>query len=340
MASVYWLSGDNQQAYETYSTLLKLEPENIFFMIQMANTLLAANAKASAKNVFLDILKSDSLNHYILQQTGSCYSDLNVIDSAICYYNKALAVNPTDFVLLTKLSLLYIKTKNYEKGLELTENFRKADPTNKEVNRWCGYFYYLDRQYEQAISRFNEYLTLNTEGETSKFVNKYMGLALYKTEKYSLATKYFDAAFKADTSDSEVTFYLGVSLNRTFGLDSSITFLKKTLDLIMPANSFLSLIYSEMGDAYDHKHASDTALTFVYKAYQTDTTNNDMLFKIAYQYDYWMDDRTKALEYYKEYVKLEPESGNKDEYMSSRDYAKKRITEIGKNISIARTKKK
>jgi tetratricopeptide (TPR) repeat protein len=340
MASVYWLSGDNQRSYDTYEILLKLEPENIFFKIQMANTMLAANAKVSAKKILLDILKSDSLNHYILQQTGSCYNDLNVTDSAIYYYHKALAVNPADFVLLSKLSMLYIKTKNYDKGLELTENFRRADSTKKDVDKWCGYFYYLNKQYKPAITRFKEYLTQNTDAEASKFANKYLGMSLYKSDLLSPAINYFQAAYKADTSDSEVTFYLGVCLSRTFGLDSSIIFLKKTLDLIMPSNSFLAMIYSELGEAYDSKNETDTALTFIYKAYQTDTANLNLLFKLAYQYDYFFDDRDKALEYYKEYVRLEPESFNKDAYMSSRDYAKKRITEIGKNISIARTKKK
>src|SRR3989339_1547259 len=301
LANLYKITSDNQSAYETYSKLLLLDSENITFKIQMANTLLA---------------------------------------SAIYFNRKALEVNPNSIVLLTRLANLFIKTKNYQEGLQLTESFRQLDSTQKEVNKWCGYFYYLNKQYEPAIARFGQYNNQCGIGESSKFVNKYLGLSLYRLEQFQEAAHYFSEVYNADSTDSEVCFYLGVCHCRTFSPDTGLYFLSKTLNLITPENSFLAMIYSETGDAYNAKKETEKATEYIFKAYLTDSLNRVRMFKLAYQYDYEMDDRKTALAYYKKYLALVPEAKSNPESIgiSYKDFATKRIKDIGKNISIANRK--
>ena len=279
-------------------------------------------------------------NSYLLSQAGLCYSETNVFDSAIYFNRKALEVNPNSIVLLTRLANLFIKTKNYQEGLQLTESFRQLDSTQKEVNKWCGYFYYLNKQYEPAIARFGQYNNQCGIGESSKFVNKYLGLSLYRLEQFQEAAHYFSEVYNADSTDSEVCFYLGVCHCRTFSPDTGLYFLSKTLNLITPENSFLAMIYSETGDAYNAKKETEKATEYIFKAYLTDSLNRVRMFKLAYQYDYEMDDRKTALAYYKKYLALVPEAKSNPESIgiSYKDFATKRIKDIGKNISIANRK--
>ncbi|MHC1706876.1 MAG: tetratricopeptide repeat protein [Bacteroidales bacterium] len=340
MAALHTLTGNNQKAFEAFSKLALSDPENEYFILQMANSLYAAEAYYTAKKLYVGLLRKDSLNTWYLRQAGLCYTELKMTDSAMVYLDKTLQINNNDLLALSKLTNLYLNQKEYEAGLKLTESIREQDSTRKEINKLSGYFFYLLKQYEPSMQRFLQYLSQCQPGVPEKFGHKYMGLCLYKTENFQKAAEYFTEAYQADTTDAEVCFYLGVSYCRSMYSSEGIKYLNKTLNLILPSPEYLSKIYSEIGDAYNNQGDPLNALEYISKSWQADTTDPDWLFKLAYQYDYYLDDIKTALAYYQQHISLSSGKEENTEEMSYLDFSRKRVKEIGKGISISNYKRK
>jgi len=161
---------------------------------------------------------------------------------------------------------------------------------------------------------------------------KYLGLSYYKQEKYDTAVPFFRRAFYADTTDSEVCFYYGVSAYRSLEVDTGLIYLNRTFRLLMPPGKFLSTLYSELADAYTSKGSADTAIVLLTKALEAYPENNTLRFKIAYQYDFHLRKPYEALPYYREFLKnVVPGQDfvkNLPQQVSYSDYAKNRIREI------------
>ena len=83
-----------------------------------------------------------------------------------------------------------------------------------------------------------------------------------------------------------------------------VLYLNKTMNLILPTTQFLTTVYLEKAEAYNYLSKYDTALILIKKAYQLDSLNSTVVFRMAYQYDSWMMDQEQAIFYYKKYLKI------------------------------------
>jgi tetratricopeptide (TPR) repeat protein len=117
-------------------------------------------------------------------------------------------------------------------------------------------------------------------------------------------------------------------------LDTGLMMLNKTLALVLPDNDFVATIYSEIATAYISMNNSDTALAILMKAHEVCPENTNLLFKIAYQYDYYLQAPYKALPWYREFLIYAREPDEQEargpQQVSMIDYAKKRIQHIAK----------
>ncbi len=66
---------------------------------------------------------------------GDCYWELNNVDKAISYYNKAIKKNPNNFttpMILIKLGVAYESQKEYQKALDCYNQIKKDFPRSPE----------------------------------------------------------------------------------------------------------------------------------------------------------------------------------------------------------------
>jgi len=321
--------GNTSEAAGVCKKIVRLNPDNQFFIIQLSNLYYNDDEFDKAKELLVPLVRLDSLNPFILKQLGNCYTELNQPDSAIRFFRKVLERNPSDAGATGKLINLYIKTREVQKGLELSENYLIRDSVNDGILRLNGYCHYLLKNYPEAEKKFIKCRDL---GDGSKFAKKYLGLCYYKQDSFYKAEPMFGQAFRMDTTDAEVCFYYGVSAYRSMLLDTGLIYLNKTLTLLMPSDQFLSTLYIELASAYTMANQTDTAVGILKKAYETSPGNKKLLFKIAYQYDYYLLQPQKALPYYKDFLRnsSEPdqEVTNLPMQVSYYDYTKKRIKQI------------
>jgi len=102
----------------------------------------------------------------------------------------------------------------------------------------------------------------------------------------------------------------------------------------MPSDQFLTTLYIELAAAYNMNGRADTALVLLLSAYEGSPKNNNLAFKIAYQYDYYLRKPQEALPYYKIFIRDRKETGevvsNNPQEISYSEYARNRIKEISR----------
>ena len=321
--------GDFKQAISYCRKLVDLYPENSFFTIQLANLFYSTDDFRTTKEILLPFYRQDSMNSYVLKQLANSCNELLQVDSAVQFYEKYLDIVPYDAGITGKLTNLFIRKRNYEAGLCLTEMYLAHDSSNAGILKLNAYCSYLLKEYETAAQKFSKCIAL---GDESKFTSKYLGLSFYRQEIYDLAEPWLRHAYLADTTDAEVCFYYGVSAYRSALTDTGIVYLEKTLNLLMPDPKFLNTLYIELAGAYSEYGQADTALVILKSAYEDNPTNATLAFKIAYQYDYYLRKPSMALPYYKEFLRICPESEKQElnlpQQRSYYSFALNRVKEI------------
>jgi tetratricopeptide (TPR) repeat protein len=300
------LSGNFQGAVKAGKKLILLAPENDYFRLQLANLYLTDKKFKEAKYLLIPLQNKDTTNFYVVKQLGICYDELNNFDSARYYYQKALTIAPFDPPVTNRIINLLLRKEKFEDALRISFSFLSHDSTYLPVVRQKAYCYYLMNVFETAIIDFSKCIAA---GDTSLFVMKYTALSFYKQGKYDSAAPYFRKAFYADTTDSFLCYYYGVSEFRGFlglHIDTAIMYLNRAARMIQPSPKFLSLISKELGAAFSEKGDGAKAAEYYKQAYESTPEENNLLFLIAYQYDYYLNNNEEAIKYYEAFLQSNP----------------------------------
>ncbi len=325
----YRLSGNQVMAAFCGRKLMTLQPSNSYFALQLANLHYNHDDYDSALEILGPLWRQDTNNLYVTKQLGNCYNELKLPDSAMIFYSRALILNPHDASTVSKLINIYLKKKEFPVALMVALGYLSLDSLNPGILRLTGYCWYLLKDYETARDYF---LKSIGAGDDSKFNMKYLGLCYYKTGQYDLAEPYFRQAYLVDTTDSEITFYYGVSAHRSMLTDTGLLMLNRTLKLITPDEKFLATVYGEIAAALNNAARPDSALAVLLKAIEACPASSGLLFKIAYQYDYYLRKPFEALPWYRKFAAVAQEPGDWEpagpQQVSMIEYVTKRIPQI------------
>jgi len=329
LAGLYRQTGETEKAVRWYRKILDKDSLNESVVLQLAALYSQTEDYRTALNLLLPCYKHDSSSYYLLKQIGNACQEIRKPDSALLFYSRALRINPADAGVMVKVANLLIRHKDYDSAVSITARFLQGNPKAYSIMRLNAYATYLIKDYPGSAERFRRSIRL---GDNSKFTMKYLGLCRYKLEMYDSAVPYFRKAYVLDTTDVEVCFYYGVSAMRSFSVDTGLCYLQKTMKLVMPSNQFLLSLYAELAGAFNSTAKPDTALDILLKAHSTDPKDPAIVFKIAYQYDYYLRKPAKALPYYEEFMKMKgTDSGsaqNLPQVMTYSVYARNRINEL------------
>jgi len=325
--------GDVKNAIQYCEKACNLKPQNTYFQVQLGSLYFSIEKFRKCRDILIPLYSSDSTNQFVIRTIADSYYEQRINDSAAFWYGRILVSSPYDLYATQKLANIFIRTDNFEKGLKLTENYIIKDTGLNPVLKYYAYFNYLLKDYNNAITNFKKCLFL---GDSTFFVFKNLGLSFYKKEVFDSAGLFFRQAYLIDTSDGETCFYYGATVARSYLPDTGIIYLNKTFNLVMPSENFLSNIYFELAEAYNLCSKPDTALAILEKARCIYPENNRLLFRIAYQWDYYLKNPVNALTYYERFLKNksnETEGYTGGATISFEDFARNRISEIKKKNS-------
>ncbi len=328
--------GNYREARKYYSMALSIQPDNPYLISHMADVFFREKNYEEARGYYMMAYSADP-DFYLARQLARSYDNLGLADTAVYYYRKALQLNPADYNSTYRLANLHKLKEEYRQGILLTDLFLESDSINIEMLKLNAFLNFLEENYERSTERFERCHAL---GDTSEFLNKYLGYSYFKTEKYGEAKIFLEKAWLRDTLNADLCYILGLSCDYSYYKKQGIEYLNKTVELIIPAPEHLSHVYQDLGKANTGYYKYDDALDAYFKALEITPGDTLLIFQIASHYDNWIKDKDMALFYYEKFMETRPEKRKSlpkipvegGMTVSYYDYAERRIKEIREEI--------
>ncbi len=282
-----------------YNELILLDSLNIYYRIKRADMLFRLD---NYKKALFDYkILSDRYGLVnMIKRSAQCFENMNQLDSAMVYYDKALKADTTDAFSMTSLININIKLNNFGAAIKLSDTFVEVDSTNKQINLLNGLSYYGADFYDEAVPRF-ERCYLN--GDSSLVVNRSLGISYYSLGKNERAFPYLLKAYSQDTTNNRVLYCLGMIANEVHDYKNSVLYFEKLLEKTIPSDMVLYLYYRELAKGYEGLGEYQNAVINYTEAAKYGQRNQNMYlyFTLGTIFDYELEQPSLALEYYLKY---------------------------------------
>lgn len=301
----------------------KLIDKNVntnYYLTHKALILKSIGERKASLNILKEIIKHDSTNVYLLNQTAMLYLKLGMVDSAFFTLYKSYNIKPL-FYNIYNIANIFFEDKEYGKALQflaknivkptiekqkqglalkyLATNYIKEFENNKIIKRLYGRVLFANDEKELALEVFQN--LINTD-DSSKLTIKYLGISSWSLGKYEEVEKIFRHYITKDSTDSYAYYFLGHACLKNKKYRDSEKFLIKSKKLIMPDSSTLRKIYKYLASGYEKNKEYRKAIKYYKKAVNLSKKKEETLFNIAQIYEFKLNEKTKALETYKQII--------------------------------------
>lgn len=110
------------------------------------------------------------------------YSNIKDYDSAIIYYERALAMSPEDRTGLYHLGWCYNDKEMYSDAIRVLEKLMTIDNSDYDGKVELGYAYYKKERYDDALAQFRPVMMNKPKNQLSRY---YAGLCYYLKDDQS-----------------------------------------------------------------------------------------------------------------------------------------------------------
>ncbi|MDD3322026.1 MAG: CDC27 family protein [Paludibacter sp.] len=316
LADCYESTGNYKKSTILFNKCVLTKPESNFFHLRYINSLFKLKEWDKTIIEINNHLRKDSVK-VLYGLLGDCYWQNDAIDSAIVYYKKGINVNPEDYNLVSKLARIYLQNQNPTELINCTNDYIAIDSTNRAINQYNGIGYCFDQQFKKAIYRLRK---LYDEGDKSYSTNYYLGSSYFGLQDYFGAVDHLSEAYKQDSSNVNLLFYLGRSSILIGKFDNGIAVLKRGIDVMTPKDSVLYNFHSNLALGYNRDKQYKEAIKNYELCIKFNPESKLTLYSIATIYDYSLKNQKQAMKYYNLFLSsfpAEPESeAKKEEFMN------------------------
>lgn len=255
-------------------------------------------------------------------------------DSALFYYQKAIATDQGNADAYTDMGRFYYNIRQVDSAVYYYEQALKLDPNNLYAHNNMGWIMKEQRKYPQAIQHFKTTVQIN-----DRFFNSYNGLSKIFSElkQYDSARYYYRKALEQSPDKLLTTNYLGNFYKEQKMYDSAMVYYKQAISydekdnipLINIGNLYASLkqtdsaikylndaviinpsdhkAFNQLGLLYKEQKKWDSSLLFFNKAYSVNNYYGSAVNNIGLTY---LEQKAydSALHYYQKAVALEPDN--------------------------------
>ena len=127
-------------------------------------------------------------------------------DSAIVYYDKALAADPSYEKATYQKAAVFLYQKNYDQSIELLRNLLKENSEYAEASQLIGDNYYNQQRYDSALRWYNK---AYDGGIRNRYLFHLMGYIHQTKGDNTHAIKYYQEALQYDSSVLDIYQRLG-----------------------------------------------------------------------------------------------------------------------------------
>lgn len=234
---------------------------------------IAENYLVDIRNLYEEVLESDSTNYDALTNLGVIYQQTGDLEKSLNYFEKAVKFHPQKARAFHNLGILYSLMKLLDDAVINLNKAAELDTTNPNSVRQLGIIYLQNEKYKEAIGSFK--LALKRD---KKDTESYLGKAL----AYWLLKDYDKVLLTINKMQS-----LGLRFNRMELLLADVYFKKKEYEKATE--------YAKMDEAENSSQAEGHYLLGV--LYKMDGENEKAEFELNEAFEIKKKDKNVSLEF-------------------------------------------
>lgn len=243
--------------------------------------------------------KQDSTNYIFLDKIGFACLRKGDFDNAIDLYDRSLALNKKNTNAIKNLSYLYSSTNRVDTAIQLLTKGIDIDPSDMDLYARRAGIYFLINYNKRSL---NDYLRILSSGDSAKLYLKRAGIGYSNNLQPKEAIKYLLKAYYKDSSDYEISSYLGQNFYKLNDLKNSAYYYRRVVKLLSPISQQLSLTYILLAEVLKTSGLYKEAITSYLKGQEIRPDVNIYMI-IANLYDEKLNDTPKAIYYYELFLK-------------------------------------
>jgi tetratricopeptide (TPR) repeat protein len=215
------------------------------------------------------------------------------------YFEQAFFLNPADVNLTLQIANIYLDKEQLDKALLAVQEGMVHDSSNADLLSLRGYLWYLNNNLILAIKDLE---ASASQHSSSVFTYKFLGMALLQEKQYEEARITLLKAYKLDSLDITITFYLGSACRLSNFQKEAIQYYQKVIQLLESSLKVMKNAHVELAEIYTDLDQFDNALEAYDESLSYDDLDIIIFYKIAQVYDYYLDRKEIALKYYEKFI--------------------------------------
>jgi tetratricopeptide (TPR) repeat protein len=298
LAKGYYGKGKFKLAEPILSTLYSADTINWVYANYLTNIYMQSDKFDKAITIYKRFVNKDSTNYAYLNKLASAYLEKGDFEYATELYNKSLSINNKNLTAIKNLAYLYSIAMRPDTAIQLLTRGIEIDSSDMDIYIRRAQVNYIFNYTKGAI---DDYMVILASGDSSKLYLKRAGISYCKNRQPEDAIKYLLLAYEIDPSDYETASYLGQSYYKLKDLNNSIYFYNRVIKILTPVNTQLGLTYILFAESQKENEQYQYAIESYMKA-QGIKSDPNIYMIIANLYDEKLNDREKAIFYYKKFL--------------------------------------
>ena len=234
-----------------------------------------------------------------INNLGIEYFKRKEFKQAKAHYQKALKIQPVYEKAYYNLGNIYKTEDKFKQALEMYQKAAQLNPKNFRAHNNLGNAYAMQKLYEQAIKEYQ--LVLKLKPRYAQAHNN-MGNAYRSLGKTALAIAHYQKAIKINPRYMDAYRNLANTYDDLKQHEKSIQTLKKAFS----KNPFIPSIANSLGTLYAKTGQYDKAIELYKHAIKLQPTSPEPYLNLGNIYLENLNDKQKALHYFKSWIKKAP----------------------------------
>ena len=250
----------------------------------------------------LKTIPEDSLSHESFRQLAYSYQKQGDNDSYVYWASQLIKHFPMDGEMIAGLTHGYTKQDQAWKGLEVAQKYYAVDSTNILVNRALADAYFIDRQFDKAVTMYERLLH---QGDST--FNTLYSAGMCYTRIDSLNKAYnclLPAFYLSQMQHSGCAYRLGAVNIDLHNYEEGLRYLDIALQLMQPDTTTMKAITLSQGEGYYLTQKYDKAVESWKHHLDYNPTSIATYYNIASAYYYFLSDGKQAKAYLEKFLDL------------------------------------
>ena len=247
-------------------------------------------------------IPTDSLSHEAFRQLCYSYQKQGDTDSYVYWTSRLVLLYPMDGEMVAGLTLAHAKQEQAFKGIECGKAYFEKDSTNILVNRALADAYFIDRQFDKAVTIYEHLLA---QGDST--FNTLYSAGMCYTRIDSLNKAYnclLPAFYLSQMQHSGCAYRLGAVSIDLHSYEEGLRYLDIALQLMQPDTTTMKAITLSQGEGYYLTKQYDKAVESWKQHLEYNPASIATYYNIASAYYYLLPDGKQAKAYLEKFLDL------------------------------------